>query len=139
MQELYTHDGWAFLCSCVLMTRVSSHDTKDRCIKGFFELCPSPSDFEKLSVEKLKETINSLGFQFERMKGLSEVTNAWLTRPEFTLDVVAVEKGGNKIAQCGAFAVDSFFTIFRGDVDHQVVCKIKDIERFQKWHRSTIK
>ena len=58
MQELYTHDGWTFLCSCVLMTRVSSHDTKDRCIKGFFDLCPKPSDFANLPMDKLKDTIN---------------------------------------------------------------------------------
>ena len=43
LQEYYADDGWKLLVACALMSRVSSHETKTRCIEGFFELCPTPT------------------------------------------------------------------------------------------------
>ena len=108
------------LCSCVLMSRVSSHEVKERCIKGFFDMCPTPSDFAGLDVEALAACVHSLGFQYERMRGLADVTNAWLTRGEFAVDNVPCTKGGNKIVQCGAFAVDSYYVFCKGDAARRV-------------------
>jgi hypothetical protein len=38
-QEYYAHDVWQLLVCCVLMSRVSSWDTKHRVIAAFFEKC----------------------------------------------------------------------------------------------------
>lgn len=37
LQEIFAPDAWKLLISCVLMSRVSSADTKHTCIGGFFE------------------------------------------------------------------------------------------------------
>ena len=87
------------------MSRVSSHDVKERCINGFFSMCPTPSHFSTLDIPKLQATLHSLGFQYERMRGLADVTTAWLTRGDFVVDTVPVAKGGNKIIQCGGEAL----------------------------------
>ena len=45
MQEEHCGDVWRLLCACVLMSRVSSHETKARCIAAFFARFPTPSAF----------------------------------------------------------------------------------------------
>ena len=45
LQEFYAHDPWRLLSCCVLMSRVSSWETKHFCISEFFKAFPTPSDF----------------------------------------------------------------------------------------------
>ena len=45
LQEFYAHDPWRLLSCCVLMSRVSSWETKHFCIAEFFKAFPTPSDF----------------------------------------------------------------------------------------------
>ena len=46
LQERYCHDTWRLLVACILMSRVSSAQVKDKCINGFFDLFPTPSAFK---------------------------------------------------------------------------------------------
>ena len=44
LQEDYCADCYRLIVACLLMSRVSSHDCKTRCINGFFAAFPTPSD-----------------------------------------------------------------------------------------------
>ena len=46
LQEKYSKDVWTLLISCLLMSRVSSMETKERCIGMLFELYPDPSSLK---------------------------------------------------------------------------------------------
>ncbi len=46
LQEKYSSDVWKLLISCLLMSRVSSMDTKEKCINGLFRLFPDPSSLQ---------------------------------------------------------------------------------------------
>lgn len=46
LQERFCGDVWQLLVSCLLMTRVSSADTKDKALAGFFGTYPTPSSFK---------------------------------------------------------------------------------------------
>jgi len=81
LQEHFQHDGYQLLVACLLMSRVSSHETKERCIKAFFDLCPTPTEFFYVDSAKLAEAIRSLGMQESRGK---RVKNYW-TVPEQSL------------------------------------------------------
>ncbi|GMH52460.1 hypothetical protein TrRE_jg12233 [Triparma retinervis] len=134
-RERYAHDGWMLLCACVLMTRCSSAATKEKCIGGFFDMCPKPSDFGTLDPEELRKMVHSLGFQVDRVRSLSAVTTAWLTRGEFGLDLIPVEKGGQKIWGAGAFTVDSYYLFAKGDKEWDLLCDIDDVKWFRGWLR----
>jgi hypothetical protein len=43
LQEKYSNDVWKLLVACLLMSRVSSMETKEKCIDGLFRLFPTPS------------------------------------------------------------------------------------------------
>merc|ERR1712046_353410 len=70
LQEYYADDGWKLLVACVLMSRVSSHETKTRCIEGFFELCPKPSHLLELDAVAVERVINPLGLFDNRWRSL---------------------------------------------------------------------
>lgn len=40
LQEVYAPDTWKLLVACVLMSRVSSAETKHRCLSAFFDSYP---------------------------------------------------------------------------------------------------
>ena len=99
------------------------------------DMCPTPSHFASLDVKALASCVHSLGFQYERMRGLADVTSSWLTRGEFKVDNIPVAKGGNKIVQCGSFAIDSYHVFCRGDAKWKVDCGIADVDNFQRWQK----
>ena len=47
-------DVWQLLVACALMSRVSSHDVKQRVIAAFFAEFPTPSHVIDADVSKLK-------------------------------------------------------------------------------------
>jgi len=110
LQEYYAHDPWQLLCVCVLMSRVSSWDTKHRCISGFFEEYTTPSLFASSVVNtgetaELRALINSLGLFDERLKSLTAITTAFLAG-EDTFEVGLAPP--HKIHGVGQFGVHSF-------------------------------
>ncbi len=133
MQERYAGSGWHLLCACVLMTRVSSHETKERCIGAFFDLCPTPTALADADPGALASAIHSLGFQAERARGLAEITEAWLSMPRFEIDLVPKAKGGNKLYMAGPFVVDSWNLFFKGDQSYEMASSIADVVHFQRW------
>ena len=61
------------------MSRVSSWDTKHRCISAFFSRYPTPTAFlEETDRENVRAIIRSLGLFDDRMKSLAGITNAFL-------------------------------------------------------------
>eukprot|EP00730_Choanoeca_flexa_P005573 TRINITY_DN11979_c1_g3_i4.p3 TRINITY_DN11979_c1_g3~~TRINITY_DN11979_c1_g3_i4.p3 ORF type:complete len:102 (-),score=1.16 TRINITY_DN11979_c1_g3_i4:1194-1499(-) len=59
--ERFAADPWYLLCSCILMSRVSSSAVKERCIGGFFTACPTPSAMLSCDPATLKPILHSLG------------------------------------------------------------------------------
>jgi methyl-CpG-binding domain protein 4 len=138
-QEIYAGDGWRLLVACALMTRCSSHATKDRCIRAFFDLVPSPTAFLSVDHNLLLPAINSLGFQLERVKACADITQCWLQRGEFKIDVIPVAKGGSKITGCGPFVVDSFELFAKSNQNHITSCGIYDVERYGAWLKKVLR
>lgn len=133
LQEKYAADGWRLLVSCVLMSRVSSHVVKERCIRTFFELCPTPSALSGVDPNELEKCIHSLGMSGERIRSVSAITVAWLSRGSFDVNLVTPEKGGSKIFGCGAFTVDSYNLFCKCRREYEQVSGDHNIVTFQKW------
>ncbi|GMI61774.1 hypothetical protein ScalyP_jg10186 [Parmales sp. scaly parma] len=131
LQEHFQHDGYQLLVACLLMSRVSSHETKERCIKAFFDLCPTPTEFFYVDSAKLAEAIRSLGMQESRVKGLVAVTEKWLGLdgdPEFKIDLK-----DEKIFGCGAFTVDSYMVFFKGEENFAMNSNDACVVSYQRW------
>ena len=75
LQEHYAENGWKLLVACVLMSRVSSHETKTRCIEGFFELCPTPTAFVEADASEVESVIAALGL-FDNRWRCAQTANA---------------------------------------------------------------
>ena len=113
LQEHYADDGWKLLVCCALMSRVSSHETKTRCIEAFFALCPTPTAFLEADVDAVEEAVKSLGlFHQSRYRSLVDISTRWLNMPIFD---IGAEKGVNKIEGCGPFTVDSYYIFCKDD------------------------
>ena len=98
--------------ACALMSRVSSHETKTRCIEGFFELCPTPTALLDADAGDVEAMINPLGLFDGRWRTLVELTTRWLEMPLFD---IGHEKGVNKIWGAGEFTVDSYHIFCKDD------------------------
>jgi len=89
------------------MSRVSSHETKERCISSFFELCNTPSKYMSTPAATMIATIRPLGLTENRMRSLLAISEKFLSADEFRLSTDA--KSGDKVWGCGPFTVDSFY------------------------------
>ena len=111
LQEEYAGDPWRLLAACNLMSRVSSHTTKVRCLTAFFARFPTPSELLALGAEDSAERgasvvrplIASLGLFANRFSALLDIAEAICSRPLFVVDL----KGG-KIRGIGQFGYESF-------------------------------
>ena len=103
LQEFYAHDTWSLLVCCILMSRVSSWETKHTCISAFFKQYPTPSDLQQADPSVVREIMHPLGLFENRMKALLSLNHHFLTRPEFKVDLKE-----NKIYGIGQFGVDSY-------------------------------
>ena len=112
LQEYYADEPWKLLVACVLMSRVSSHETKTRCIEGFFALCPTPSALLDTEAADVEPVIKSLGLFDSRYPTLVELSSRWLDMPIFD---IGQEKGVNKINGAGPFTIDSYFIFCKDD------------------------
>lgn len=135
LQEEYQHCAWRLLIACVLMSRVSSANTKTIAINGFFRKYPTPS----LALDSLLsdptdafEILKSLGLFETRFKGVVEVTKAFLSNPIFDC---GLDKKVNKIYGIGAFGVDSFNIFIRGDA-RNMYPDDQNLARYCNWIRS---
>ena len=112
LQEYYCEEPWRLLVCCALMSRVSSHETKTRCIEGFFEFCPTPTAFLEAESPDVEGIINPLGLFDSRYRTLVELSSRFLQMPIFE---IGHEKGVNKIYGCGVFTVDSYHIFCKDD------------------------
>ena len=67
----------------VLMSRVSSVETKTRCIGGFFEMCPTPSAALDADPSDVHQVLAPLGLFENRMRAVVAITERFLQMPEF--------------------------------------------------------
>ena len=133
LQEHYAEDGWKLLVCCNLMSRVSSHETKTRCIEGFFELCPSPTALLEADAAEVESVIASLGLFDGRWRCLVESSERWLDMPIFD---VGMDKHTNKIYGAGQFTVDSYH-IFAKD-DRTVKPTDAALQSYVRWRDANV-
>jgi hypothetical protein len=82
LQESYAADPWRLLVACVLMGRVSSADTKRRCLGAFFGAFPTPSScLDACTPDACLPLIDSLGLFDSRFKSVVDVTQRFLAQP----------------------------------------------------------
>jgi len=88
LQEYYAADSWRLLCSCILMSRVSSWDTKHNCISAFFERYPTPSALlQEDKWHRVREVINPLGLFDDRLKSLTSLTTHFFAHDNFEISL----------------------------------------------------
>ena len=112
LQEFYAFDTWQLLIACVLMSRVSSWDTKHRCISAFFERFPTPSDALHATSEQMLEVMKPLGLFENRLRSVTAVTERFLAAPVFEVGL----EPNVKIYGIGAFGFESFKLFCRADL-----------------------
>lgn len=144
LQEFYAADVWRLLVACILMSRVSSADTKHRCISDFFAQYPTPSAFAKETEwSNVKKAIHSLGLFDDRLKSLVALTDHFLQGAEVdgerldTFDVDTDRTSPHKIHGIGPFGRDSYL-VFCKDQGPTIHLSPggKPIEAFVKWRKS---
>mmetsp|Transcript_23920 Transcript_23920/g.40687 ORF Transcript_23920/g.40687 Transcript_23920/m.40687 type:complete len:387 (-) Transcript_23920:299-1459(-) len=139
LQEYYAADTWRLLVACILMSRVSSLDTKHKCISSFFALYPTPSDFlAETDWSRVKGAIHSLGLFDDRLKSLTALTTRFLHAAVFNVSPDA--KSEHKIRGIGAFGYESYLVFCQ---DQGATIKLSDGGRplapFVAWRKHIAK
>jgi methyl-CpG-binding domain protein 4 len=129
LQEFYAHDTWSLLVCCILMSRVSSWETKHGCISSFFKEYPTPSSLSDSDPAVVREIMHPLGLFENRMKALLSLNHKFLTMPDFKVDLTKE----NKIYGIGQFGVDSFNIFCKSNTK----CKPSDktLASYCNWHK----
>lgn len=127
LQERYAHDPWRLLIACVLMSRVSSAATKERCIEDFFHRCPTPTEALKADPADILPLIKSLGLFPTRMNAIVAVTTRFLVMPEFDVGL----QPPLKIPGIGEFAFHSYLLFCRAS--DTVQPSDKNLAAFARW------
>ena len=145
LQEYYAADTWRLLVSCVLMSRVSSWDTKHTCISAFFAKYPTPSAFaDERDWASVKTAIHSLGLFDDRLRSLTSLTDAFLRGAPLAKNERADEfkveldrKSPHKIHGVGPFGHDSF-RVFCRDEGATIALSAggEPVAPFVRWRRS---
>eukprot|EP00285_Hemiselmis_virescens_P019299 CAMPEP_0173395044 /NCGR_PEP_ID=MMETSP1356-20130122/30834_1 /TAXON_ID=77927 ORGANISM="Hemiselmis virescens, Strain PCC157" /NCGR_SAMPLE_ID=MMETSP1356 /ASSEMBLY_ACC=CAM_ASM_000847 /LENGTH=87 /DNA_ID=CAMNT_0014353659 /DNA_START=51 /DNA_END=310 /DNA_ORIENTATION=+ len=86
------------------MSRVSSHDTKIRCINGFFDAFPTPSAVKDAPDAAIEPILRSLGLFGSRIQGVREVTTFFLEQKRFQIGLQPPIKPRG----VGAFTYESY-------------------------------
>ena len=117
------------------MTRVSSAETKHRCIEGFFAAFPTPTAcLHGATAANVQPIIASLGLFPGRYKGIVDVTRRFLMDTEFGCE----RKGDKKIYGIGEFGVSSFEIWVRG-LGRAMVPEDATLRGFCSWLRKHAK
>ena len=86
LQEHYAAEPWKLLVACALMSRVSSWETKSRCIDGFFSNWPTPSALMGAKAAEVEQVIYPLGlFHEARWPALVAISTRFLEMPRFDI------------------------------------------------------
>jgi len=140
LQEFYAADTWQLVCCCMLMSRVSSWETKHRCISAFFSTYPTPTAFMSSVVTAgehaaLRELVNSLGLFDDRLKSLTAITTAFLLPAEGAGDAFEVGlKEPHKIRGIGEFGYHSWL-IFCRDLGGTIKPSDKCLASYCAWRK----
>jgi len=111
LQERFCGDVWRLLVACILMSRVSSAETKDRCLAAFFAAYPTPSAFKVAKDGDVFPLVKPLGLFDSRIKGLRDVTLRFLEMPRFMLGLAPPLKP----AGIGVFGYESYLIFACGE------------------------
>ena len=130
LQERYSFDPWHLLVACILMSRVSSAEVKDRCLGGFFQACPTPSALLDTDPATLLPILRSLGLFPNRMAGVLDVTQRFIDLPEFDVGL----QGDLKIKGVGEFGYHSYLIFCRDENPHP---SDKNLASFVSWRNAT--
>ena len=130
LQEHFANDAWALLIACNLMSRVSSAETKKRCIGDFFARYPTPSDALEANPREAVDLINGLGLFESRFRSILDISEKFLQMSEFDC---SLEKE-SKIYGIGDFGVASFNIWCRG-LGHSLHPNDKNLASFCDWLR----
>jgi len=124
---------WQLLVCCVLMSRVSSWNTKHNTISKFFEFYPTPSALLDAEPKDVLQVIHPLGLFPTRMKSLIAVTQRFLEMERFE---VGLSKD-LKIYGIGEFGYQSFLIFCKGEV--RLTPKDRALKSFVDWQRKNAK
>lgn len=130
LQERFSDDVWRLLAACILMSRVSSAETKERCIAAFFAHCPTPTAAVKSSPTEVEPLIKSLGLFYERFKSIVGMSAVFLGLPVF--DVSTDRKSPFKIPGIGTFGYDSYLLFC---CDEDIVPDDRNLKAFAAWRK----
>jgi len=133
LQERFCGDVWRLLLSCILMSRVSSADTKDKCLAAFFEAYPTPSAFKVADDQDIFPLIKPLGLFDSRIKGLRDVTLRFLEMPRFMLGLAKPLKPMG----IGVFGYESYL-IFSCGEGKRIKADDKNLAGYCSWLRRTL-
>ncbi len=131
MQERFVDCIWRLLIACVLMSRVSSVETKERAISGFFRRYPTPSAAVEADPQDIFDIIKSLGLFDNRLKAVIDISSKFLSLPEFKCDLTKE----NKIAGIGQFGYDSYL-IFCRNQGSKLVPDDRNLAAYCRWAKS---
>ena len=109
LQEFYAHDPWQLLVACVLMSRVSSWNTKHTAISGFFAQWPTPSAVLDAEPASFLPVMKPLGLFENRLRSLIAVSEKFLSMPVFD---IGLDKE-RKIYGIGEFGYSSYLIFCR--------------------------
>lgn len=107
LQEHFADSPWKLLVACALMSRVSSHETKTRCIEGFFQLCPTPTALLDTDPHDVEQIILPLGLFDNRWRcATHSAPQGQLHACEAALHAcgAALHARGSAACQCGSVA-----------------------------------
>ena len=133
LQERFQHDVWRLLMACLLMTRVSSAETKDRALAGFFRAFPTPSALQAAADDSVFEEIKALGLFDTRIRGLRDVTQRFLSMPRF---MIGLDKE-LKPYGCGPFVYESYL-IFCCGQGADIQATDKNLRAYCAWLRRNL-
>jgi methyl-CpG-binding domain protein 4 len=136
LQEYYAHCPWRLLTACVLMSRVSSWETKHRAVSAFFKRFPDPSaaievDETSGAREDLRGCISPLGLFDSRSRAVAAVARRFLEMPVFAC---GLDKP-RKIYGIGVFGVDSYRIFCRGEAN-SLRPSDRTLQAFCRWMKT---
>jgi methyl-CpG-binding domain protein 4 len=127
-------DTWKLLISCVLMSRVSSTETKTRCIGGFFQAYPTPSDAIMANPSDVLPIISGLGLFETRWRAVVAITQRFLEMPEFR---VGLDKE-HKVYGLGEFGIDSYLIFTQYPAGCDMTPADKNLRAYCGWLKSSL-
>ena len=128
MQEDFAACPWKLLVSCVLMSRVSSHETKTRVIAAFFARYPTPSHVLDADPAEALPLMNPLGLFDNRFRSVVAISQSFVSKPVFEIGM----SKELKVYGVGQFTFDSY-CIFCRDMGREMAPDDSTLKTYTSW------